>query len=204
MRDNKEYFSTIYKIKMGGKNYYTWTQPTIGKEKGVTGSQVNENIESVPQEGTAVAVIHSHGAYDSDFNTESFSIADMDITDRYHFLPIFLASPGGKLSLYTGKKNGKRSDAIPICDCLPYDPESRHKYQEEKIYWENLGPGAKEEDLWPVIFLYQPKDTRKSTSHLSPLEINRQKAQEMKRAMDNGKMRPDQPIKSYNSYYEEK
>jgi RHS repeat-associated protein len=180
IKENKEYLSTIYSVEINGKKYYTWTDPVIGKEKAVSAAQVDENVESVPGGATPVALIHSHGAEDEDYDTEEFSGKDRALTDKTYFLPIYLASPGGKLSLYNGKKkNGEISDAVPICDCLPYDPKSPFKYKEKKIHWENLKPGTTEEDLQAVLFLNPPKDTQKPSSRrdLSPIERDRQDRQ---------------------------
>lgn len=167
---NKEYLSIIYRVKIGDANFYTWTKPSIGKEKGVSAEQINDQVESVPTDD-AKAIIHSHGAYDDERKDELFSKADRQLTDYYHHLPIFLTSPGGKLSLYTGKTaDGKIPKAQKICDCLPKDPKSHNKYEEEKIYWENFKPGTTEKDLWPVLFLYKPQDTKHIYKSLSPIQ----------------------------------
>jgi RHS repeat-associated protein len=175
IRENREYFSTIYETKVDGKKYYTWTEPVIGKEKTVSAEQIAENIESVPEGSTPTAMIHSHGAEDLDYDTPLFSGKDKNLTDYYYHLPIYLATPGGRLLLYPGKQNGSKPDAVSICDCLPYDPRSPFKYEKEKIYWENLGIGATEEELQSVLFLYKPRDTYKLSSKKSLLPIEKEK-----------------------------
>ncbi|MBO9204664.1 DUF4329 domain-containing protein [Niastella sp. MAH-29] len=184
IKENKEYFSTIYKVQINGKKYYTWTTPVVGKEKNVSPDQVRKSVESVPED-QRVAMIHSHGAENLDYNTEMFSADDRALTDRYYLMPIYLVSPGGKLSWYPGMdEHNKVRDALKICDCLPYQSDAHFKRTENKIYWENLPPGTTTEDLEPVLFLHPPTDTQKKpasqNASLAPIERERRAAMQDK------------------------
>ena len=118
--DNKEYGSTIYK---NGNNGYSYTDPNVGDSDSVAPSQPPNGI--VP-----VADIHAHAAYDSGYNNDVFSPADMTGNDNLG-IPGYLTTPNGSLQKYDPTQpQGKRTSTIS--DQMPYDPKHPNPLKPKK------------------------------------------------------------------------
>ena len=144
IKSNKEYSSTIYEIEKDGIIYFSYTEAKKGSKKS---SRPKKN----PKNTKRVATIHSHGAYDKNFdysNTTNpnyysldwnniFSIEDVEIYEKLK-IDGYLVTPSGMLLLY---KNGEIT-YINTNQELPSDPndpinskresESKNKNEDEK------------------------------------------------------------------------
>jgi RHS repeat-associated protein len=115
IRQKQEYGSTIYKVIKGGETYYSYTVPETGGNASVTPSPA-------PAGTTAVADIHSHGAYEIGYDNNNFSGTDAS-DNRRTGLTGYLTTPDGSLKKYDPKKNFQ----VTISTDLPSDPKDPNR-----------------------------------------------------------------------------
>ena len=100
IQENREFSASIYKfVGNDGKEYYTYNIPIKG---GKAGAPINLPKK---KEGKLVASIHTHGAYDPNFNNNEFSKgtpsepADREVAQE-EGVPALVATPKGTLLIY--------------------------------------------------------------------------------------------------------
>lgn len=88
----------MYVVKKDGKTYYTYTE----SDKGVGASAT---IPDPPKGKTVVSILHTHAAYDPNYDNENFSSADENAAAVYTKnnktnVEIYVATPDGSLKKY--------------------------------------------------------------------------------------------------------
>ncbi|MDM1046586.1 DUF4329 domain-containing protein, partial [Myroides sp. 1354] len=114
---NKEISSTIYSFKKNGKTYYSYTEGYVGSnDKTVSGGHGN------PSGTKKEASIHSHGAYDREYDNNNFSSRDK--WNAYNNeVDSYLSTPDGSLLKY----NYKTTEVSIISNKLPSDPNDPNR-----------------------------------------------------------------------------
>ena len=109
IKDNREYASTIYTVVKDGNTSYTYTAPAKGGEAG-------SDPSPAPSGSNAVADIHSHGAYEKEYDNNNFS--DQDKSDNKSTgLVGYLTTPNGSFQKY----DPKTDKTTTISNDLPSD-----------------------------------------------------------------------------------
>lgn len=109
IKDNREYASTIYTVVKDGETYYTYTKAAKGDEAG-------SDPSPAPAGSKAVADIHSHGAYEKEYDNNNFS--GQDKTDNKSTgLTGYLTTPNGSFQKYDPKSD----KTTTISNDLPSD-----------------------------------------------------------------------------------
>jgi hypothetical protein len=107
----REMASSIYTDTRGSRTVYMYNEATVGDEHGVVPS-------SAPDGKNRVAVIHSHGDYESEYNNNEFSRGDKGYAEK-HSIDIYVATTDGSLKIYDST-----TDAIAtISTDMPSDPK---------------------------------------------------------------------------------
>jgi hypothetical protein len=122
---NKEFGSTIYKIKIEGKTYYNYSDPNLGDEDGV-------NCSRSPLGTEKVADIHSHASYDPQYENNEFSIGDKESNERSGIVG-YVSTPNGSLLKYDPKKQSPDEAGTLVNDKMPSDEKDPSRKNQRNI-----------------------------------------------------------------------
>ena len=92
IKNNREYGASVYEVADG----YTYTIPSRGTS--------NRIIMSVSSSNPSIAFLHTHAAYNPEYNNEDFSSIDKKTAIRKG-IDIYVATPGGTLKVFNSKTN---------------------------------------------------------------------------------------------------
>ena len=118
---NMEFGASIYATKDAkGNKRFTYTEPTKRTLDGVT--------PSFPPKGNDIeGVIHSHAAYDPNYDNNEFSPEDKEVSISIQET-IYVSTPSGTLKKFT-PKDGKTETILNFLPSDKNDPESPlHRY----------------------------------------------------------------------------
>jgi len=104
---NKEFGSAIYTREVNGTTKYYYSKVFVGDE-----SSVRIPPTEIPSDGTHVASVHTHAAYDPDYNNFDFSMNDMFYAINVG-VPLYLVTSAGTIKKYDPVKMTK-SDVFSI------------------------------------------------------------------------------------------
>jgi RHS repeat-associated protein len=109
IKNNIEYSSMIYKMVKNKKTYYSFTNAHHFDDRSHAEGHSpgpDEERKDIPKEGTAVAFIHSHGAWEQDSDND-FSRGDNDQMADNQDLNYYLASPDGNLRVNRNSEDNR-------------------------------------------------------------------------------------------------
>ena len=106
--ENREYSSSIYQNGDG----YSYTE-------GIPGNEGNTPVVNPPDGYTADSDIHSHGAYDPNYNSNNWGGEDLKLAIQ-NGRNAYLTTPDGRLLKY----NPKTGEITTVSYTLPSDPKS--------------------------------------------------------------------------------
>jgi RHS repeat-associated protein len=109
--NGKEYGSTIYEVKKGGKTYYTYTEPKTDGGNDNTGTSKPKGGEKV------VADVHAHGKYEAGYDNNNFSGVDKKDNESKG-IPGYVTTPNGSLKEY----DPKTKTTLTVNTKMPSDP----------------------------------------------------------------------------------
>ena len=177
--ENAEYSSIIYSTRKGKETYFSYAK--AGRFEGADAAAhaspgPEDSRKAVPVGSTAVAYIHSHGAWqresDNMFSPSVGMTGDKDenLMSQNKDLDFYLAAPNGNLLVDRNSDWSTNRGAVLLAsglarDELKYGPyPSGHKV---RINWEEfVGPHQTNDDLKPVNnrdFMKIPSQSRSST-----------------------------------------
>jgi len=148
IKRKKEFYSFIYKIKLKGKTYYSYTATIQGGVKSVKFKEIDKRYKMDLHVGAEYEyTIHSHGndSWGAN-NDENFSDkprktpsglpdGDVQVYEYYGLKGGFLTTPRGMVKVSRANE-GRQLD---ICDCLDNDPEiSKPRKRTNKIWFDNF------------------------------------------------------------------
>ena len=108
-------FGPIYSYKITSITYYTYKDLFIGDKDSVK----FESNQTLYQKKTTpnVALVHTHAAYDKNYDNNNFSPMDKDLSISTFNIPIYVGTPNGTLRKY----NPHTGDDYIISWDMPYD-----------------------------------------------------------------------------------
>lgn len=104
IRNKQEIGAFLYSSVDAGVTHYSYTMPFTDRENDSVNPSLSSRINTVPR--TIEGILHSHANYDARYDSENFSPEDMECSLAFtlHFqrsIPIYVATPGGRLKKYT-------------------------------------------------------------------------------------------------------
>ncbi len=166
LKRKKEFHAFIYKIKVKGKTYYSYTTTIQGGAKTVKFKEIDKRYKmDLPDGAEYEYTIHSHGNDSWGANDdENFSQkpgktpsglpdGDVQVYEYYGLKGGFLTTPRGMVKV-SRNDEGRQLD---ICDCLDNDPEIQNpRKRSNKIYFDNFRSenlrGSPNKNLTPTFF----------------------------------------------------
>jgi hypothetical protein len=144
----KEFASTIYAVEKNGKIYYMYSEAAIG-----THDKVIRNKS--PNNEPEIAIIHSHGKYDEDYDNNNFS--NRDKWNSYNLkVDSYVTTPDGSLKKYD-PKTAKTTVVSTNLPSDPKDPDRKNNIDPTDIPKEKKQNQTKEQEKKPEIKVPDPQ-----------------------------------------------
>ena len=119
IQENREFSARIYSYTdKNGDEKFTYNVPKRGGKASSSSKELKE------EEGETVAEIHSHGAYDPNYESNKFSSADINYAESNE-TPEFITTPNGSLQKYDPRTDKKTNISFDS-PSDPNDPRSQN------------------------------------------------------------------------------